>query len=141
MIRLDEWSGLVDELLVDPSNLRVDEWEFFALHQRVDVFGGFLDDGFEVIRVAIEDSVVLELLLIKNLDGFVREKFEIKIVVDITEESLVHDGWAGDVRIVAISISLPHSDDIGPLLLEENENGVLIGHPTAAVTFSDQRGF
>ena len=141
MIRLDEWSGLVDELLVDPSNLRVDEWEFFALHQRVDVFGGFLDNGFEVIAIAIEDSVVFELLLIKDLDGFVREEFEIEIIVDITEESLVHDGWAGYVRIVAISISLPHRDDVGPLLLEENENGMLVGHPAATVTLSDQRGF
>lgn len=107
----------------------------------MNVFGGFLDDGFEVIRVAIEDSVVLELLLIKNLDGFVREKFEIKIVVDITEESLVHDGWAGDVRIVAISVSLSHRDDVGPLLLEENENGMLIGHPAATIAFGHQRRF
>ena len=107
----------------------------------MDVFGGFLDDGLEVIAIAIEDSVVLELLLIKDLDGFVGEEFEIEIVVDITEESLVGDGWASNISVIAISVSLSHRDDVGPLLLEENENGMLIGHPTATIAFSHQRRF
>lgn len=107
----------------------------------MDVFGGFLDDGLEVIAIAIEDSVMLELLLIKNLDGFVREKFEIEIIVDITEESLVHDGWASNISVIAISVSLPHRDDVGPLLLEENENGMLICHPAATIAFGHQRRF
>lgn len=107
----------------------------------MDIFRGFLDDRFKIIRVAIKDSVVLKLLLIKNLDGFVREEFQIKIVVDITEEALIKDCWASDVRIIAIAIRLLHRDDIGPLLLEENENGMLIGHPAAAIAFGHQRRF
>ena len=106
----------------------------------MNVFGAFLDDGFEVIWISVKDGVVFELLLIENFDGFVREEFEIEIVVDITEESLVKDGWAGDVGVVAIAIRFLHRDAVGPLLLEENENGVLVGHPTAAVAFGHQRG-
>ena len=107
----------------------------------MDVFGGFLDDGLEVIAIAIEDGVMLELLLIKDLDGFVGEEFEIEIVIDVTEEPLVGDGWASNISVIAISVSLPHRNDVGPLLLEENENGMLIGHPTATVAFGHQRRF
>ena len=107
----------------------------------MNVFRGFLDDGFEVSGIAIKDRVVFKLLLIKDLDGFVREEFQIEIVIDITEEALIKDGWASDVRIVAITIRLLHCDDIGPLLLEEDENGMLIGHPAATIAFGHQRRF
>ena len=105
----------------------------------MNVFGAFLDDGFEVIWISVKDGVVFELLLIENFDGFVREEFEIEIVVDITEESLVEDGRASDVSVVAIAVRFLHRDAVGPLLLEENENGVLVGHPATAITFSHQR--
>ena len=85
--------------------------------------------------------MVLKLLLIKDFDRLVREEFQIKIIVDVTEEALVKDGWASNVCVVAITVSLLHRDDVGPLLLEKNENGMLIGHPAAAIAFSHQRGF
>ena len=107
----------------------------------MDVFSGFLDNGLEVSGITIKDGMVLKLLLVKDLDGFVREEFQIKIVVDITKEALIKDGWASDVRIIAITIRLLHRDDIGPFLLEENENGMLIGHPAAAIAFGHQRRF
>lgn len=107
----------------------------------MDVFSGFLDNGLEVSGITIKDGMVLKLLLIKNLDSFVREEFQIEIVIDITEEALIKDCWASDVCIVAIAVRLLHCDDIGPLLLEENEDGMLIGHPAATIAFGHQRRF
>jgi len=107
----------------------------------MDVFSGFLDNGLEVSGITIKDSMVLKLLLIKNLDSFVREEFQIEIVIDITEEALIKDSWASDVCIVAITVRLLHGNDVGPLLLEENENGMLIGHPAATIAFGHQRRF
>ena len=140
MVGFNKRPSLVEEFLVDSFDFSIDEWELFPFHERVDVFGAFLDDGFEIVWISIKDGVVFKLLLIKDFDGLVWEELKIKIVVDIAEESLVEDGWASDVGVIAITVRFLHRDAVGPLLLEENENGVLVGHPTAAVAFSHQRG-
>ena len=140
MVGFNKWPSLVEEFLVDSFDFSIDEWELFPFHERVDVFGAFLDDRFEIVWISVKDGVVFKLLLIKDFDGLVWEEFKVEIVVDIAEESLVEDGWASDVGVIAITVRFLHRDAVGPLLLEENENGVLVGHPTATVAFSHQRG-